>query len=93
MKILLIFPPQWVPYGPFLSLPSLAAYLEANGFQVTQKDFNIESYDLLLSKHYLENISDTLDAQFSRLDGKKQLNFIEQKIYNDLFLADLTPKN
>ena len=93
MKILLIFPPQWVPYGPFLSLPSLAAYLAANGFPVTQKDFNIESYDLLLSERYLNKVADIVADQFDNLGSKKKLDFIEQKLYNDLFLANvLAPK-
>jgi hypothetical protein len=39
-----IFPPQWSPFQPFLSTPSLKAYLEEKGFQVRQEDWNVVFY-------------------------------------------------
>ncbi|WP_233613589.1 MULTISPECIES: B12-binding domain-containing radical SAM protein [Corallococcus] len=39
-----IFPPQWSPFQPFLSTPSLKAYLEQKGFQVRQEDWNVVFY-------------------------------------------------
>ncbi|MBN1210225.1 MAG: radical SAM protein [Myxococcaceae bacterium] len=40
----LIFPPQWSPLQPFLSTPSLKAYLQKHGFQVHQDDWNVAFY-------------------------------------------------
>jgi hypothetical protein len=54
MKTALVFPPQWFPSQPYLALPTLKGYLEARGHEVDQFDFNIESYDLFLSRAYLE---------------------------------------
>jgi len=88
MKVLLIFPPQWIPYGPYLSLPSLCAYLKSNGINVVQKDFNIEAYDLLLSERYLKGLKERLQNRFYALDSKDRLMpGEEQEYYSDLFKA------
>jgi len=51
MKVLLIFPPSWHPSQPYLSLPSLTAFLRQNGVRdVVQRDVNIEFLDVLLTK-------------------------------------------
>jgi hypothetical protein len=47
--LLLVFPPQWSPFQPPLSLPSLAAWLRGQGFQVGCLDANILFYEWLLS--------------------------------------------
>lgn len=40
----LIFPPQWTPFQPFLSTPSLKAYLQDHGHNVLQSDWNVAFY-------------------------------------------------
>ena len=37
MKVMLIFPPDWFPSEPYLSLPSLTAVLRQAGHTVIQK--------------------------------------------------------
>lgn len=49
MKILLLFPPHWVPAMPHLALPTLTAYLRAHGVEVIQRDLNVEFFDTLLT--------------------------------------------
>jgi anaerobic magnesium-protoporphyrin IX monomethyl ester cyclase len=56
MKVLLAFPPSWHPLMPHLALPSLTAYLCAQGVEVAQRDLNIEVYDAILSQRYLDPI-------------------------------------
>ncbi|AKG54212.1 hypothetical protein DGWBC_1582 [Dehalogenimonas sp. WBC-2] len=88
MKVLLIFPPQWTPYRPYLSLPSLSAYLKEHGIDVIQKDFNLETYDLMLSEKYLLNLQERLNARFEVMDSRdKLLPGFEQRYFNDLFIA------
>jgi anaerobic magnesium-protoporphyrin IX monomethyl ester cyclase len=48
--IQLIFPPQWSPFQPFLSTPSLKAYLQGKGFSVHQSDWNVEFYEYFISR-------------------------------------------
>ncbi|OOP57138.1 MAG: B12-binding domain-containing radical SAM protein [Candidatus Brocadia carolinensis] len=51
MKVLLLFPPSWHPSQPYLSLPSLTAFLRQNGVSnVVQRDMNIELLDILLTE-------------------------------------------
>jgi hypothetical protein len=47
--LLVIFPPQWSPFQPALSLPSLAAWLRRAGFTVRSLDLNLVFYEWLLS--------------------------------------------
>jgi anaerobic magnesium-protoporphyrin IX monomethyl ester cyclase len=85
MKVLLIFPPLWIPHRPYLSLPSLCAYLKSNGVNVIQKDFNVEAYNLLLSDDYLKGLLERLQNQFDALDSKDRLTpGIEQRHYCNL---------
>ena len=63
MKTALGFPPQWYPSQPYLALPTLKAYLETKGHEVDQFDFNVESYDLFLSRNYLEHCVDKIQSR------------------------------
>ncbi|MCF6147185.1 MAG: radical SAM protein [Candidatus Kuenenia sp.] len=48
---MLLFPPSWHPSQPYLSLPSLTAFLKQNGVNdVVQRDLNIELLDILLTQ-------------------------------------------
>ena len=66
MKTALVFPPQWYPSQPYLALPTLKAYLEAQGHVVDQFDFNVESYDLMLSRNYLERCVDKIRSRLAK---------------------------
>lgn len=88
MKMLLIFPPLWAVHRPYLSLPSLTAYLKDRNIDVVQKDFNIEAYDLLLSEKYLKATGERLSQKFKALDSKNMLApGVEQQLYYSLFKA------
>ena len=63
MKTALVFPPQWYPSQPYLALPTLKSYLETKGHEVDQFDFNVESYDLFLSRNYLEHCVDKIQSR------------------------------
>ena len=66
MKTALVFPPQWYPSQPYLALPTLKAYLETKGHEVDQFDFNVESYDLVLSRVYLEHCVEKITTRVSK---------------------------
>src|SRR5207244_12180077 len=67
MKVMLIFPPDWYPSEPYLSLPSLTAVLRAAGHQVVQKDVNLEMYDWYFSGDFLRRILKKVPQQLERL--------------------------
>jgi hypothetical protein len=87
VKTLLIFPPQWIPYQTYLSLPSLTAYLKENGIDTVQYDFNLEAYNAFFSEEYLRSLKTGLNAEFKRLDSSRSLSPLDQHYYNDLFIA------
>lgn len=55
MNVSLVFPPQWIPDHPYLSVPSLAAYLrERRGDEVHSFDLNVECYADMLTPGYVQ---------------------------------------
>lgn len=85
MKIGLIFPPQWCPTHPYLSNPSLAAFLIENGFEVNQKDLNIEFYSYVLRPEFLHERAKKLTQRFKELDTAEYLAPELQTEYMSLF--------
>ncbi len=70
-ELSIIFPPQWSPFQPPLSLPALAAWLRRAGFEVSVTDGNILFYDWLLSEDcehlLLESLYETSTSDGERL--------------------------
>ncbi len=54
MKVMLLFPPNWTPSMPHLSLPTLTAYLRLHGVEVIQRDLNAEVFDEILTRAYMK---------------------------------------
>jgi len=76
-KVLLVFPPEWLSFQPYLSLPCLTAFLRQQSVEVQQLDLNIEAWDRLLSPGELRKADLRLQQRFKRL--KK-----DEKIYESL---------
>ncbi|VAX27248.1 hypothetical protein MNBD_NITROSPINAE05-362 [hydrothermal vent metagenome] len=66
MKSALLFPPQWFPSQPYLALPTLKAFLENKGHVVDQFDFNIDSYEIFLSRDYLTHSVELIRARLAK---------------------------
>ena len=80
MKSLLIFPPDWLPSEPYLSLPSLAAVLRPAGHEVSQLDVNVEMYDLFFSARFLEHAARRIASELSYLqDMEKERGLDEEE--------------
>jgi anaerobic magnesium-protoporphyrin IX monomethyl ester cyclase len=71
----LLFPPQWSPFQPPLSLPSLKSWLEEKGFTSHIDDLNIRFYDWLLSDEASRILKDCL-LQSSDAENHKVLSLI-----------------
>ncbi len=90
-KVLLIFPPDWYPSEPYLSLPTLTAVLRAAGHQVVQKDVNLEMYDWYFSEDFLRRVLKKVPQQLDRLrkiSKKRELEEWETDL--QLALCDVT---
>src|SRR5262245_22549696 len=71
MKVMLLFPPNWTPSMPHLSMPTLAAYLRPQGIQVIQRDLNLEVFDEILTRTYMENALDHLRQDYGSQANKQ----------------------
>ncbi|CCQ90994.1 conserved hypothetical protein, putative radical SAM [Nitrospina gracilis 3/211] len=71
-KVMLIFPPEWVPTAPYLALPSLAAVLRQNGIPTVLKDINVEAFDHYFTQNYLEFVRERIQGRLMRLMEKEQ---------------------
>ncbi|VVB85902.1 Radical SAM superfamily protein [uncultured archaeon] len=77
----LIFPPQWIPTQPYLSLPSLTAFLKARGCNVEQIDVNVSFYDDLLSRKGLQGCYEKACAKFQELESGNGLTSGDKEKY------------
>ena len=87
MRVSLVFPPQGHFTQPYLSLPSLAAYLrEKEVGQVLLHDANIEAYDAFLSRDRLARSLERVNAGegLASLDAREALRFSEMEHYQAL---------
>ncbi|MEC4673349.1 MAG: radical SAM protein [Nitrospirota bacterium] len=66
-KVMLVFPPDWYPSEPYLSLPTLTAFLRKAGHDVVQKDVNLEMYDWYFSADFLKRVLKKVPQQLDRL--------------------------
>jgi len=67
VKVMLLFPPDWYPSEPYLSLPTLTAVLRKAGHEVVQKDVNLEMYDWFFSEDFLKRVLRKVPQQLDRL--------------------------
>lgn len=81
MTIALIYPPTCDPTAPYLSVPTLTAWLRSHGKTVLPVDANVEAYDHLLRGEVMEQMVKKIRAAHQRLDQKPFLNHLDQMHY------------
>ena len=79
MKILLLFPPDWLPSEPYLSLPALTSVLRPAGHEVVQKDINVEMYDMFFSRSFLEHVSDRISHELRHLQRIEKERVLDEE--------------
>lgn len=81
-KVMLLFPPEWVPTAPYLALPSLTAVLREGGHTVIQRDINIEMYDHFFSMEFLIWVKGRLGMQLKLLQNKAKARTLTEREVN-----------
>jgi radical SAM superfamily enzyme YgiQ (UPF0313 family) len=82
LKTLLLFPPEWVPTAPYLALPSLTGVLRQHGYEVLQRDINIEMYHLFFSDTFLIWVKARIEGQLHALDMKERSSWLTEQELN-----------
>lgn len=57
MKVALIYPPTCDPTNPYLSVPTLTAYLRSHAVEVLPIDADVEAHDRLLRRVVLREMA------------------------------------
>ena len=79
MKILLLFPPDWLPSEPYLSLPALTSVLRPAGHKVIQKDINVEMYDMFFGRSFLEHVSGRIATELNHLTHVEKKRVLDEE--------------
>src|SRR5512147_400023 len=78
-KVMLLFPPEWVPTAPYLALPSLTAVLREAGHTVIQRDINIGMWDHFFSMEFLIWVKARLGMQLKSLQDKEKAGTLTER--------------
>ena len=90
-KVMLVFPPDWYPSEPYLSLPTLTAFLREAGHDVVQKDINLEMYDWFFSADFLRRVLKKVPQQLDRLKKiSRNRDLTDAEVELQLALCDCT---
>ena len=87
-KVMLLFPPEWVPTAPYLALPSLTAVLREAGHTVIQRDVNIEMYDHFFTTEFLVWIRARQTMQLRSLQMKEKRGELTEQEASQLALLE-----
>lgn len=78
-KVMLLFPPEWVPTAPYLALPSLTAVLREAGHTVIQRDINIGMWDHFFGMEFLIWVKGRLGMQLKLLLEKEKTSALTER--------------
>jgi hypothetical protein len=87
MRVALIYPPTCDPTAPYLSVPTLAAWLRQHDVEVTTIDANLEAWEALLTREALEDIRARIETRIRHLEAKSALAHEDQLVYAELWSA------
>ena len=85
--VALVYPPSCDPTAPYLSLPTLAAFLRQNGVRVQLVDANLEGWEHLLERDRLEQLAARIEKRLAELDARPSLDHEAQLAYAALWQA------
>ncbi|HAP42364.1 MAG TPA: B12-binding domain-containing radical SAM protein, partial [Nitrospira sp.] len=94
-KVMLLFPPEWVPTAPYLALPMLTAVLREAGHTVVQRDINIEMYDHFFSMEFLIWVKGRLGMHLKPLQDKEKAGTLtdqeagQKAVLEDAYAVDV----
>ncbi len=86
-RVALVYPPSCDPTAPYLSVPTLTAWLRAHDVEVLPIDANVEGWEWLLARPRLERLGAHIEDRLARLDAQRSLSHADQLEYAALWAA------
>jgi anaerobic magnesium-protoporphyrin IX monomethyl ester cyclase len=87
VRVALVYPPSCDPTAPYLSVPTLTAWLRKHGVDVLPIDANVEAWEWLLTRERLEELGAALETRLAGLDAQPSLSHSDQLTYAALWGA------
>lgn len=84
VRTLLLFPPQWTPFIPYLSIPTLTSYLRQHKKECKQDDLNVRFYHYILKDEITKDLGLKIEEGISKLEERNFLSHDEQERYVNL---------
>lgn len=69
MKVLFLFPPQWMPIAPHFAIATLMGQFKDSPYEATMMDLNIDFYNKILKRSYVSN---ALKRAKTKLEDSKE---------------------
>jgi hypothetical protein len=83
----IVYPPTCDLTAPYLSVPTLTAWLRREGLSVLPIDANVLAWDYLLRRDQLAPLAKRIEKRLERLERKGRLVHVEQLAYATLWEA------
>ncbi len=80
LKTLLIHPPQFALYAPFLAIPTVTAFVREKGYDCDQWDLNLMANRRLLSEEWLRRAAERIRAKEANEQTRAALASLEEVI-------------
>lgn len=77
MKVLFLFPPQWMPIAPHFAIATLMGQFENSPYEASMMDLNIDFYNKILTRPYVSNALKRAKDKFE--ETKAEVKTIYQK--------------
>lgn len=90
IRPLLVFPPGWTPFAPYLALPALKGYLESRDIPTEIADYNVEFFDYIFTPEFLSAALQKAEAIFSDLDARDAIPSAHHALYRKTVKALLS---
>ena len=87
LRVALVYPPSCDPTAPYLSVPTLTAWLRTHGVDVLPVDANLEGWEWLLDRTRLEAMAARIERRLDTLERARTLSHVEQLEYAALWAA------
>lgn len=83
MKILFLFPPQWVPISPHFAIPTLLGQFKDSPFEAIPMDLNVDFYNKILTHNYVSDALKTAKGQLPQLKEEIKQVYDKDKKFED----------